>query len=459
MVMAGKVTYLWAVWSRPLAVLGVLLLQAGSAVRAGLERATRIAEAHVARRVGSAPRVAPRVPEGRDALCSAAHRRAVVRPPTPQRRLVVQAEPAFRTAERQPLQRPNSPRDAASRGRRSPTSTTRSVALPPRRCRAPALARPVVPHRPATQHPHRPPHSVLRRSGARPAPARHGARVDGAQRRRRTRSGHRVASATLAHRLLMRNLDGILALTEGGLDAARAAYPELRDVPGAVTRHGHYRRRVRLLRRPRGGARAARTRRRRCRVVAIGRSDPSDYKNVPHLVEHLPPARLDRACSWCRAARRPRSPTRSARLPEMTRGSASTCRSCRDDELPARIWRPPTSSCCRIGESRTRGRRSWHCPPIGPCWCPISVRCGNCRPTWAMSGCVCTTATSTPSDLEPSPGVGGESPTGEEAPDLSRLRVGRDRGAHRGGVRAVSAEVTLHATRHLRTVWRREPEA
>ena len=39
----------------------------------------------------------------------------------------------------------------------------------------------------------------------------------------------------------MRNIDGILALTDGGLEAARAAYPELAATPGAVTRHGHYR--------------------------------------------------------------------------------------------------------------------------------------------------------------------------------------------------------------------------
>ncbi len=42
-------------------------------------------------------------------------------------------------------------------------------------------------------------------------------------------------------RLLVEEVDGLLSLTAGGLAAARAAYPELADAPGAVTPHGHYR--------------------------------------------------------------------------------------------------------------------------------------------------------------------------------------------------------------------------
>ena len=42
-------------------------------------------------------------------------------------------------------------------------------------------------------------------------------------------------------RLLVEEVDGLLSLTAGGLAAARAAYPELAGVPGAVTPHGHYR--------------------------------------------------------------------------------------------------------------------------------------------------------------------------------------------------------------------------
>lgn len=42
-------------------------------------------------------------------------------------------------------------------------------------------------------------------------------------------------------RLLVEEVDGLLSLTEGGLDAARDAYPELAATPGAVTPHGDYR--------------------------------------------------------------------------------------------------------------------------------------------------------------------------------------------------------------------------
>ncbi len=42
-------------------------------------------------------------------------------------------------------------------------------------------------------------------------------------------------------RLLVEEVDGLLSLTAGGLAAAREAYPELAAVPGAVTPHGHYR--------------------------------------------------------------------------------------------------------------------------------------------------------------------------------------------------------------------------
>jgi beta-1,4-mannosyltransferase len=49
----------------------------------------------------------------------------------------------------------------------------------------------------------------------------------------RIRAAHR--------RLLMRNVDAFLSLSEEGLAATREAYPELRTVPGFVTPHGHYR--------------------------------------------------------------------------------------------------------------------------------------------------------------------------------------------------------------------------
>ncbi|GAA1962177.1 glycosyltransferase family 4 protein [Agromyces allii] len=42
-------------------------------------------------------------------------------------------------------------------------------------------------------------------------------------------------------RLLVEEVDALLSLSAGGLDAARAAYPELAAKPGTVTPHGHYR--------------------------------------------------------------------------------------------------------------------------------------------------------------------------------------------------------------------------
>ena len=45
----------------------------------------------------------------------------------------------------------------------------------------------------------------------------------------------------MLRRLLVHEVDGLLSLTEGGLETARAAYPELAKVPAAVTPHGHYR--------------------------------------------------------------------------------------------------------------------------------------------------------------------------------------------------------------------------
>jgi len=54
---------------------------------------------------------------------------------------------------------------------------------------------------------------------------------------------HRATPALRArlHRLLVSELDGVLALSETGLALARERYPELRAVPGFVTPHGHYR--------------------------------------------------------------------------------------------------------------------------------------------------------------------------------------------------------------------------
>ncbi|GGE98757.1 glycosyltransferase [Mycetocola zhadangensis] len=86
-------------------------------------------------------------------------------------------------------------------------------------------------------------------------------------------------------RLLLGNVDGILALTTDGVSAARAAYPELDSVPAFVTPHGDYRDSYDF------GVSKAQAR------SALGVRLPEDatvllsigqirsYKNVPHLVD------------------------------------------------------------------------------------------------------------------------------------------------------------------------------
>ena len=49
------------------------------------------------------------------------------------------------------------------------------------------------------------------------------------------------ALRAMHRQLLVDEVDGLLSLSEGGLEAARAAYPELNWVPATVTPHGHYR--------------------------------------------------------------------------------------------------------------------------------------------------------------------------------------------------------------------------
>ena len=86
----------------------------------------------------------------------------------------------------------------------------------------------------------------------------------------------------MLRRLLVHDVEGLLSLTEGGLETARAAYPELADVPAAVTPHGHYRddydftasrdeARARVGVRPDASL-----------VVSVGMI--REYKNIPELV-------------------------------------------------------------------------------------------------------------------------------------------------------------------------------
>ena len=83
-------------------------------------------------------------------------------------------------------------------------------------------------------------------------------------------------------RLLVEEVDGLLSLSEGGLDAAREAFPELADRPAAVTPHGHYRDdydfdTTRADSRSRLGIRPDAT-----LVVSVGMI--REYKNIPALV-------------------------------------------------------------------------------------------------------------------------------------------------------------------------------
>ena len=209
----------------------------------------------------------------------------------------------------------------------------------------------------------------------------------------RTRSARPTASGRRAHRLLMRNIDGILALTDGGLTAARAAYPELAATPGAVTRHGHYRdaydfsvSRAEATRSPRPACRRQGRR--------LGRPDPR-LQERPASRAHLPGDRRGcRAHGLGQRAQAARGADPRIR-PARTRASGSICGSFRTTSC-RRCSRPPTSSCCPIGAFRTPAPRSSPSRRTDPCWSPTSGRCGSCRPTWAVSGSVCTMVSSPP---------------------------------------------------------------
>ncbi|MEV8273347.1 glycosyltransferase [Microbacterium sp. NPDC077184] len=238
MVLAGKVTLLETTWRPWAAWAGVALLQAGTAVRAGLESVTRSSrqtwrDAWTLRE--SWRRGYP------DAEAALFGRTPPARPRTrlrPQRRLVVEAEPAFRTAHANPY----TAQLAGALADRGALVRDLSYAR-------------VAFGRVDVIHLHWPDLSFL--SGRRRVI--HIARLTlfysalAAARRRgailvwtvhNVEAHEERSSARLrdrAHRLLLKSLDGILALSPSGIDAAVSAYPELAAVPAAVTRHGDYR--------------------------------------------------------------------------------------------------------------------------------------------------------------------------------------------------------------------------
>jgi len=272
MVMAGKVTYLWLVWPALLALWGVLLLQAGAGVRALLETATRSGRRtwrdtwHHRRAWRRGYPSAERTLFGR-------------RPVELPRPLRVQAEPAFRT-------------EAAN-----PYNGTLYRAIQRRGARVSDLSYWRLLVEPTdVVHLHWPDLSFL--SGSRRTI--HVARLAlfyGALKLVRPRgtvlvwtvhnvSSHEQRSSPsirrAAERLLLRNVDGIIGLTEQGVEAAREAYPGLHGVPAAVTPHGHYRDDYGFGV-PRDRARAVLGLPLDRPVVAtIGQIRP--YKNIPHLI-------------------------------------------------------------------------------------------------------------------------------------------------------------------------------
>ncbi|MET2011730.1 glycosyltransferase [Microbacterium chocolatum] len=280
MVLAGKVTLLDTTWRPWRARVGVALLQAGTGVRAGLERRTRSSrrtwrDAWALR--ASWRRGYPdaevalfdRTPPAQDAI----RRR-------PQRRLVVEAEPAFRTAHANPY----TAQLAGALAERGALVRDLSYAR-------------VAFGRVDVIHLHWPDLSFL--SGRRRVI--HVARLTlfysalAAARRRgailvwtvhNVEAHEERSSARLrdrAHRLLLENLDGILALSPSGIEAAVSAYPALEAVPAAVTRHGDYRDAYDF------GISRARARERlelpTAGPVLLFVGQIRAYKNVRHLVE------------------------------------------------------------------------------------------------------------------------------------------------------------------------------
>lgn len=272
MVSAGKVTYLNLVWSKPAALAGVMMLQAGAAVRGVLELATR-SKRRTWRDVWAHRRswrrgypMAERTLFGRI-------------PPTPVARLSVLAEPAFRTEKANPYN--------GSLYRAMQRAGARVDDYTPLR---------LLLHGADVVHLHWPDLTFL--SGHRKVVhvARLAAFYGALALRRRTGTilvwtvhnlePHVDRSAPwvrrLTERLLLRNLDGILALTRQGLEAVRETYPSLAEVPAAVTPHGHYREAYDFDMAPAAARDLLGIDRTRPVIATVGQVRP--YKNVPELI-------------------------------------------------------------------------------------------------------------------------------------------------------------------------------
>ena len=144
-------------------------------------------------------------------------------------------------------------------------------------------------------------------------------------------------------RLLLANVDGILALTHDGVDAARRAHPELAAVPAFVTPHGHYRDDYDFS----IGRDAARERLAlpdaATVVLTVGQVRP--YKNVPHLIRTF--AGVDDAGAVLAVAGRPSAPALADGDPRRRCGGSA-----RRDRARVPGRRPPRALARRLRPRR-----------------------------------------------------------------------------------------------------------
>jgi glycosyltransferase involved in cell wall biosynthesis len=127
----------------------------------------------------------------------------------------------------------------------------------------------------------------------------------------RLRAAHR--------RMLVRNVDGVLALSHASLVSARIAYPELHAVPAFVTPHGHYRGEYDFSGSRDDARRGLGLGAETSVVLTIGQIRP--YKNIPRLIEVF--GQIDDPSARLVVAGRPSSAALAA---ELQRRAASDAR-------------------------------------------------------------------------------------------------------------------------------------
>jgi GT2 family glycosyltransferase len=280
LVMAGKATLLQRSWTPARARVGIVLLQAGSLLRAALEIATRsrkrtwltVWRARAKWRTG--------YPDAESALFDRTppHRLAPERSANAEP-LRIEAEPAFRTKHANPY---NARLYSAMPANAAEVRDLSYTRLLWRRTDIVHLHWPDLTFLSGPRRWRQIARLILFFSFLRVA------RLGGTKLvwtvhnigSHENRSTPRIRS--WYSRLLLGNVNGILALSTDGIAAARAAYPELRTVPAFVTPHGDYRESYDFS--------ATRSDARRALGVPEGTVMLSvgqirSYKNLPHLVE------------------------------------------------------------------------------------------------------------------------------------------------------------------------------